>query len=137
MWSAKKLSKSRWSILISPPQLRIILTTSSSNVSAYSTCSRQRNSCRRRLASFTASVRVCSNSRLIRMRGSLQRQSFYTRRIEETFSLSRVFGQLLFFHAAFQRKFILLGKFMHLIHFGLGNFVGIHARNAKTATVDV
>src|SRR5206468_4635943 len=118
-FSLKNFSKSRCSALTSPPHWRMILATASSKSSAYSTCSKHRNSWRRRLASLIASVRVISSSRLIRiLEPFLKLLFFQDPRLPDSRLLLEPFLKLLFFQdPRLPDSRLLLEPFLKLLFF--------------------
>src|SRR5437899_647456 len=107
---------SRLSIATSPPQCLRMAAICGSCSSAKKMCSMDRNSWRRRRASFTASENACSRARLIRM-GNSQRD------MRAVFYLI----PLGLFHAAPQRKLVFARQRVYLPDLGLGHLVWIAA----------
>src|SRR5437763_1805554 len=117
---------SRLSIATSPPQCLRMAAICGSCSSAKKMCSMDRNSWRRRRASFTASENACSRARLIRM-GNSQRD------MRAVFYLI----PLGLFHAAPQRKLVFARQRVYLPDLGLGHLVWIDAGDADSLAMDV
>src|SRR5205085_12029066 len=117
---------SRLSVATSPPQCLRMAAICGSCSSAKKMCSMDRNSWRRRRASFTASENACSRARLIRM-GNSQRD------MRAVFYLI----PLGLFHAAPQRILVFARQRVYLPDVGIGYLVGVDAGDADSLAMDV